>query len=123
MLWFYTKRITTTKDRNTYKPVGYNPTHGFIEKVSKFMAKLFHDRTIKADEKRKLDPPSELTIPAFYGLPKIHKSEPIPLRPIVSSIDSVMYNLANYATSVLGPLLGTTPHHIEKTRGRGCYIL
>ena len=91
-------------------------------KVSKFMAKLFHDPTIKADEKRKLDPP-ELTIPAFYGLPKIHKPEPIPLRPIVRSIDSVMYNLANYATSVLGPLLGTTPHHIENTRGRGCYIL
>jgi len=87
------------------------------------MAKLFHDRKIKAAEKRKLDPPSESTIPAFYGLPKIHKPESIPLRPIVSSIDSVMYNLANSATSVLGPLLGTTPHHIENTRGQGCYVL
>ncbi|KAK2569906.1 hypothetical protein P5673_005764 [Acropora cervicornis] len=47
------------------------------------MAKLFHDRKIKAAEKRKLDPPSESTIPAFYGLPKIHKPESIPLRPIV----------------------------------------
>ena len=64
------------KDMNSYKPVGYNPTHGFQEKVSKFTAKLFHDRNINVDEKRKLDPPSEPTIPAFYGLPKIHKPEP-----------------------------------------------
>ena len=104
------------KDRNTYKPVGYNPTHGFKEKVTKFTAKLFYDRTINADEKRKLDPPSEPTIPAFYGLPKIHKPEAIPVRPIVSSIDSPTYNLAKYAASVLGPLVGSTPHHIENTK-------
>ena len=90
--------------------------HGFKEKVSKFTAKLFYDRTINADEKRKLDPPSEPTIPAFYGLPKIHKPEPIPVRPIVSSIDSPTYNLAKYAASVLGPLVGSTPHHIENTK-------
>lgn len=93
-------------------PVGYNPTHGFKRKSVNF-----HDRTINMDEKRKLDPPSEPTIPAFYGLPKIHKPEPIPIRPVVSSIDSVTtYNLAKYAASVLGPLVGTTPHHIENTR-------
>ena len=68
------------------------------------------------DEKRKQDPPSEPTIPAFYDLPKIHKPDPIPVRPIVSGIDSVTYNLAKYAASVLGPLVGTTPHHIENTR-------
>ena len=93
-------------------PVGYDPTHGFKRKSVNF-----HDRTINMDEKRKLDPPSKPTIPAFYGLPKIHKPEPIPIRPIVSSIDSVTtYNLAKYAASVLGPLVGTTPHHIENTR-------
>ena len=68
------------------------------------------------DEKGKLDPPSEPTIPAFYGLPKIHKPEPIPVRPIVSSIDSVTYYLAKYAASVFGPLVGTTPHYIENTK-------
>ena len=68
------------------------------------------------DEKRKLDPPSEPTISAFYGLPKIHKPEPILVRSFASSIDSVTYKLAKYAASVLGPLVGTTPHHIENTR-------
>ena len=49
------------KDRNTYKPVGYNLTYGFKEKVSKFTAKLFLDCIINVDEKRKLDPPSKPT--------------------------------------------------------------
>ena len=41
-------------------------------------------------------PDSEPAVPAFYGLPKMHKPEPILMRPIVSSIGSVTYKVAKY---------------------------
>ena len=76
-------------DNNTYKPIGYNPTSGYRKKVSQFINKLHADEIINDNVKYSLIPPTEPSVPAFYGLPKIHKSEPMPLRPIVSSISSV----------------------------------
>ena len=51
----------------------------------------------------------------FCGLPKVHK-DTIPLRPIVSSIGGVTYNIAKYLARVLGPLVGRTEHHILNSR-------
>ena len=78
------------KDRKTYKPIGYNPTNGYR----------------KTDLKYRLIPPTEPSVPAFYGLPKVHKVEPTSLRPIISSIGSVTYNLAKHAVKLIGPLVG-----------------
>ena len=52
--------------------------------------------------------------PKFYGLPKIHKTG-IPLRPMVSSGDSVTYGVAKVIAKVLIPLVGKSPHHIQST--------
>ena len=46
------------------------------------------------------------TLPGVYGLPKIHK-EGNPLRPIVSTINSVNYKLAAFLSKHLTPLLNT----------------
>ena len=56
--------------------------------------------------------PSGSCIPSFYGLPKIHKPN-IPLRPIVSAMGSVTYNLAKHLVSILSPLYGDTDHHVK----------
>ena len=66
----------------------------------------------------KLIPPTEPSVSAFYGLPNIHKSEPIPLRPITSSIGSVTYKLAKYLTKILSPppLVGQFYHHVTNTQ-------
>jgi hypothetical protein len=45
--------------------------------------------------------------PYLYGLPKIHKPY-IPLRPIVSSIDSPCYALTEFLYKILSPLAGST---------------
>ncbi|KAI8519621.1 hypothetical protein Bbelb_028780 [Branchiostoma belcheri] len=52
--------------------------------------------------------------PAFYGLPKIHKQS-VPLRPIVSSIGSVTYELAGFLAKILGPLVGKSQHHVQNS--------
>ena len=55
--------------------------------------------------------PTAENVPKFYGLPKIHKKD-APLRPIVSSIGSVMYNTAKFLAKILRPLVGHNGHHI-----------
>ena len=50
----------------------------------------------------------------FYGLPKIHKTG-TPLRPIVSSRDSVTYGVAKVMAKILKPLVGKSPHHVQST--------
>ena len=50
--------------------------------------------------------------PCIYGLPKVHKTD-IPVRPIVSSVGSVCYNLARFVVDILSPLVGKTVHHIN----------
>ena len=51
----------------------------------------------------------------FYGFPKIHKHN-TPLRPIVSSCGFVTYGLAMQLTTILKPLVGKSPHHINSTK-------
>ena len=45
--------------------------------------------------------------PRFYGLPKIHKPG-IPLRPIVSFVNSPTYAISGYLARILSPVVGNT---------------
>ena len=103
-------------DKKSCKPLGYNPTNGFRKKVWAFTNKIYTEGTINVDLKRKLDPPSEPSVPAFYGLPKIPKPKPIPLRPIASSVGSVTYNLAKNAAYIRRPLVGCSSHYLKNTQ-------
>ena len=47
---------------------------------------------------------SNAITPRFYGLPKIHKSS-VPVRPIVSFVNSPTYNLSKFLSRVLSSLL------------------
>ncbi|XP_072022377.1 uncharacterized protein [Amphiura filiformis] len=40
----------------------------------------------------------------------------VPLRPIVSSIGSVTYNIAKYLAKIVGPLVGKSKHHIWNSK-------
>ena len=48
----------------------------------------------------------------FYGLPKIHKTG-TPLRPIVSSWESITYGVAKELAHIIKPLVGQSPHHLK----------
>ena len=50
----------------------------------------------------------------LYGLPEIHKLE-VPLRPIVSSIDSPTYNLSKILTHIISPLSDKTSSFVKDT--------
>lgn len=42
--------------------------------------------------------------PCIYDLPKVHKSN-IPLRPIVSNVDTLTYNLSKYLSNSLSEII------------------
>lgn len=58
--------------------------------------------------------PGEST-PCIYGLPKIQK-DGVPLRPIVSRINSTTHNIATHLANVLAPLVGNTITHQQLYR-------
>ncbi len=62
---------------------------------------------------RRIYPTTE-SPPRFYGLPKIHKPA-IPLRPIVSSVGSIIYECAKFMTGILSSLVGRIPHHLKNS--------
>ena len=49
---------------------------------------------------------TDVIAPRIYGLPKIHKPD-WPLRPIVSFINSPLYNLSKFAAKILTPLINS----------------
>ena len=50
----------------------------------------------------------------YYGLPKIHKTG-IPLRPIVSFINSPTYDLSSYLAKILSPVVGNTVNTVKNS--------
>jgi len=57
--------------------------------------------------------PMEATL-CIYGLPKIHK-EGVLLRLNFSSINLVTFNITKQLASILAPLVGSSPHHIQNS--------
>ena len=53
-------------------------------------------------------------IPLYYGLRKISK-EAIPLRPIVSFVSSLTYNLSKLLARAQSPLVGKTASHVSSS--------
>ena len=66
------------------------------------------------DQYKYLYPTSEAT-PRLYCTPKIHKANN-PLRPIVDYTGSIGYNTSRALADLLGPLVGTTEHHVKNSK-------
>ena len=83
-------------DSSTYVKLSVksNPVTKITSNVNKFVFNLFKKEKISESEYRFLHC-SIGVIPRFYGLPKIHKAS-VPLRPIVSFINSPTYNLSKF---------------------------
>ncbi len=109
---YHSKVSTLLSDTNTYEILKRDPSSGYKRKVIECLQKLQQDGAFDRPQYLRLYPQD--TIPCLYGLPKIHK-EGVPLRPIVSSINSVTYNIAKYVANILAPLVGNTPHHIQNS--------
>ncbi|XP_047457867.1 uncharacterized protein LOC125018165, partial [Mugil cephalus] len=110
---YQAKMNNLLNDQDTYETLRRDPTNIYKTRIINYLQQLEKEKVIDRLLYYRLYP-GEAT-PCIYGLPKIHK-EGAPLRPIVSSINSVTYNIAKHLASILSPLVGNTPHHIENSR-------
>lgn len=97
-------------DHSGYVKIAKEPTK-HIER--KLLLLLKHsglsDVVLKSLKLHSLRPP-----PKLYGLPQIHKDW-VPLRPIVSTIESLSYHLAKFLTGSLAPFIGQCDHHVKNS--------
>ena len=59
--------------------------------------------------------------PLFYGLPKLHKPE-IPLRPIVSFVNSPTYQLSKHLVKILSPLVGNSFSYVKNSKEFATFV-
>ena len=107
---YHLKMSALLDDDKTYEKLVSDPTKSYKNRLITMLKRWKGGNGISQELYDSLYPTAECT-PKMYGLPKIHKKE-APLRPIVSSIGSVMYHSAKYLARVIGPLVGHSEHHI-----------
>ena len=98
------KALSLLNNRNTYSILKSDPTGKtqrglnaklLLLKKSNITSKATYEKLYSCDG----------LSPRFYGLPKIHKPE-IPLRPIVSFVNSPTYGVSSFFGKILSPVLG-----------------
>ncbi|XP_054718556.1 uncharacterized protein LOC129227956 [Uloborus diversus] len=113
----YRRKIRDLLDPTIYVKLRCDPTSRILKKTNSLIMKS----TLPEKTKETISS-SEALIPRLYGLPKIHKEE-LPLRPIVSAINSPTHLLSKHLASLLKPHVGATEsfvrdssHFIEKLK-------
>lgn len=98
-------------DENTYNSLVRNPTPALEHRLNRLLLSLKRDGLLSPQLYHHLHSSSG-KVPLLYGLPKLHKPG-VPLRPIVSFIDSHTYNLCKHLVSLQSPLTGDSPSHVR----------
>ena len=91
-------------DESTYRILNRDSTKCIERRLNSFIYNLFKSQRISQMQYYQLRS-TDATAPRLYGLPKIHKKD-IPMRPIVSFINSPLYNLSKFLCKLLSPLVG-----------------
>lgn len=108
----YEEKITNMlSDENTYKIETQDQTKKVQNNVNNLVKSWTRKKLITEQQKNKLICHNGHT-PFIYGLPKLHK-ENIPLRPIVSNIDSPTYNLSKFLSNTISNVLGNSEYHVK----------
>ena len=101
-------------DAHTWERLQADPTSSYKGKLIEKLTKLKKDGKITEDQYKYLYPTSEATT-RLYCTPKIHKANNL-LRPIVDYTGSIGYNTSRALADLLGPLVGSTEHHVKSSK-------
>lgn len=108
------KTMTLLQDPLTYKLLNSDPTETVQRKYNTLLRKIASTKQLSDQQLKDLTIYNS-TFPKLYCLPKIHKPN-IPLRPIVSSINSTTYNLSKFLSRILTDSLAeVTDYNIQDT--------
>ena len=100
-------------DSNTYAPLETDLTGNIEHKLNKFVYTLLTKNCISQQTYRYLHSTDSIS-PCIYRLPKIHKTG-FPFSPIVSFINSPLYNLSKFIVVLLTPLVGANGFFVKNS--------
>lgn len=103
----YNKARQMIADTSTYERIR-DPTNRYMNENREFFQHLWSTGRMSETLRKRLTTYTAIP-PRIYFLPKYHK-EGMPLRPIVSTINTVTYEAAKFATSILGNLQKSAYH-------------
>ena len=107
------KALSLLHNRNTYSILKSDPTGKTQRGLNAKLLLLKKSNIISKATYEKLYSSDGLS-PRFYGLPKIHKLE-IPLRPIVSFVNSPTYGVSSFLVKILSPVVGNTENTVKNS--------
>ena len=110
----YIKKAEELLNQDAYKIIPADPRTNQKNKLITLLKKIKHEGGINEDIYKRLYPTGAGT-PKFCGLPKVHKAG-VPLRPIVSSRDTVSYETAKELARILKSLVGKSAYSVQNTR-------
>ena len=111
---YFQKMNTLLSDKNIYKHIKWNPLHKFQKNVhnllkdwndKEYLNKQFHNFSLTQ---------TNTNIARCYGLPKIHKKD-VPLRPIISTINSPTHFLSKILYNQIKNSVNTPKSHINNS--------
>ena len=108
------KVLSMLNDKQTYTALKSDPTGRTERDLNQRLLLLKKSNKI-SEETYKLLRSTDGLAPRLYGLPKIHK-EGVPLRPIVSFVNSPTYNVSRYLARVLSPVVGNTDNTVKNSQ-------
>ncbi|CAH3046530.1 unnamed protein product, partial [Pocillopora meandrina] len=98
----YRAKMFTLIENALYQLLNKDPTDRLIRKLSEKLLTLKRSGYLSEVVYNKIRPRHKQP-PRIYGLPKIHKAD-VPLRPIVSCVNTFAYDLSAYLANILSPL-------------------
>lgn len=96
-------------DVSTYVKLNRDPTTSIQTNYNKIIKNLKYKNEISEEEAKKLTIYNS-SFPKLYGLPKIHKPD-VPMRPIISSVNSTTYNISKYLSDILKVTFNNTNNY------------
>ena len=108
---YHDKALSLLNDKSTYAVFNSDPTSKTQRKLNKMLLYLKKAGRI-SDSTYKMLYSSDGLCPRFHGLSKIHKPG-IPLRPIVSFVNSPTYAISGYLARILSPIVGNTDYSVK----------
>ncbi len=102
-------------DQNYYLKIDNDPTTELAIQIESFICSLKKHGKLDNNTADFLHLSNNVRTPVFYLLPKIHKSEIPPGRPIVSGCNSPTEGLSQYLDFYLKPIVESLPSYIKDT--------
>jgi len=101
------------EDNNTYSITKKDPSNFIEKKLNDMVKKWYANDYITKGEMLRLRS-SDSLLPKAYGLPKLHKAN-VPLRLIVSSINTSLYPIGKFLNGILSSSIPHTDYQVKNS--------